>query len=111
PVGFQLQALEESELRMRQLDSHCWTLAVRRHGFVRIRVTAARAGAQRCHSGDCHLVLRGTGTPIKEMEMRVFVAGATGAIGKQLVPRRVAAGHEVFGMTRSESKQALLRER
>jgi nucleoside-diphosphate-sugar epimerase len=42
--------------------------------------------------------------------MRVFVAGATGAIGRQLVPRLVAAGHEVHGMTRSESKQALLRE-
>jgi nucleoside-diphosphate-sugar epimerase len=42
--------------------------------------------------------------------MRVFVAGATGAIGKQLVPRLVAAGHEVTGMTRSESKQALLYE-
>ena len=42
--------------------------------------------------------------------MRVFVAGATGAIGRQLVPRLVAAGHEVHGMTRSESKQAMLRE-
>jgi nucleoside-diphosphate-sugar epimerase len=42
--------------------------------------------------------------------MRVFVAGATGAIGKQLVPRLVAAGHEVTGMTRSESKQAMLLE-
>jgi nucleoside-diphosphate-sugar epimerase len=42
--------------------------------------------------------------------MRVFVAGATGAIGKQLVPRLVAAGHEVVGMTRSESKQAMLYE-
>src|SRR2546421_3766224 len=40
--------------------------------------------------------------------MRVFVAGATGAIGTQLVPRLVAAGHEVHGMTRSESKQAML---
>ena len=40
--------------------------------------------------------------------MRVFVAGATGAIGKQLVPRLVAAGHEVHGMTRYESKQAVL---
>lgn len=40
--------------------------------------------------------------------MRVFVAGATGAIGKQLVPRLVAAGHEVHGMTRSASKQAML---
>ena len=42
--------------------------------------------------------------------MRVFVAGATGAIGKQLVPRLVAAGHHVVGMTRSESKRAMLRE-
>jgi nucleoside-diphosphate-sugar epimerase len=42
--------------------------------------------------------------------MRVFVAGATGAIGRQLVPRLVAAGHEVFGMTRSESKQSTLDE-
>jgi nucleoside-diphosphate-sugar epimerase len=42
--------------------------------------------------------------------MRVFVAGATGAIGKQLVPRLVAAGYEVHGMTRSESKQAMLDE-
>lgn len=40
--------------------------------------------------------------------MRVFVAGATGAIGQQLVPRLVAAGHEVHGMTRSYSKQRML---
>jgi nucleoside-diphosphate-sugar epimerase len=42
--------------------------------------------------------------------MRVFVAGATGAMGRQLVPRLVRAGHEVHAMTRSESKQAFLRE-
>src|SRR5918912_247075 len=47
---------------------------------------------------------------MQEFMMRVFVAGATGAIGKQLVPRLVAAGHEVVGMTRSASKRALLRE-
>src|SRR5436309_4161398 len=47
---------------------------------------------------------------MKELIMRVFVAGATGAIGKQLVPRLVAAGHEVTGMTRSESKRAMLEE-
>ena len=40
--------------------------------------------------------------------MKVFVAGATGAIGRQLLPRLVQAGHEVHGMTRSESKQAML---
>lgn len=42
--------------------------------------------------------------------MRVFVAGATGAMGRQLVPRLVRAGHEVHAMTRSESKQGFLRE-
>jgi nucleoside-diphosphate-sugar epimerase len=47
---------------------------------------------------------------IKELMMRVFVAGATGAIGRQLVPRLVAAGHEVHGMTRNEAKQAMLSE-
>ena len=40
--------------------------------------------------------------------MRVFVAGATGAIGRQLVPRLVAAGHEVHGMTRRASNKAML---
>src|ERR687894_2805423 len=44
------------------------------------------------------------------MMMRVFVAGATGAIGKQLVPRLVETGHEVHGMTRRESKRAMLHE-
>lgn len=42
--------------------------------------------------------------------MRVFVAGATGAIGKQLVPRLVEEGHEVYGMTRSRSKGPMLDE-
>jgi nucleoside-diphosphate-sugar epimerase len=44
------------------------------------------------------------------MTMKVFVAGATGAIGRQLVPRLVDAGHEVHGMTRNVSKQQLLRD-
>src|SRR5881275_3573796 len=42
--------------------------------------------------------------------MRVFVAGATETIEWQLVPRLVAAGHEVHRMTRSESKHAMLYE-
>jgi 2-alkyl-3-oxoalkanoate reductase len=41
--------------------------------------------------------------------MRVFVAGASGALGSQLVPQLVAAGHEVVGMTRTASKQEGLR--
>ena len=42
--------------------------------------------------------------------MRVFLAGASGAIGRQLVPLLVAEGHEVAGTTRSEAKVELLRE-
>ena len=36
--------------------------------------------------------------------MRVFVAGAGGAIGRRLVPQLVRAGHSVVGMTRSAGK-------
>jgi len=36
--------------------------------------------------------------------MRVFVAGASGAIGRPLVRGLVAAGHEVTGMTRREER-------
>ena len=40
--------------------------------------------------------------------MKVFVAGATGVLGRALVPQLVTRGHEVVGMTRSESKQDLV---
>jgi nucleoside-diphosphate-sugar epimerase len=36
--------------------------------------------------------------------MKVLVAGATGAIGTQLVPQLTAAGHDVIGMIRSPAK-------
>ncbi len=41
--------------------------------------------------------------------MKVFVAGATGVLGRELVPQLVSRGHEVVGMTRSASKQDLVR--
>src|SRR4051794_21189269 len=41
--------------------------------------------------------------------MRVFVAGATGALGRRLVPKLAERGHEVFGTTRSAAKQDELR--
>jgi 2-alkyl-3-oxoalkanoate reductase len=41
--------------------------------------------------------------------MKVFVAGATGVLGRALVPRLVARGDEVVGMTRSGSKLDLVR--
>ena len=42
--------------------------------------------------------------------MRVFLAGATGVIGRRLLPLLLAGGHEVTAMTRSESRAASLRE-
>ncbi len=42
--------------------------------------------------------------------MRIFLAGASGAIGLRLVPLLLAAGHEVAGLTRSRRKAATLRE-
>lgn len=41
--------------------------------------------------------------------MKVFVAGASGALGRPLVKRLVAAGHEVTGMTRREERAAEIR--
>jgi len=41
--------------------------------------------------------------------MRVFVTGATGALGRHLVPGLVAAGHEVIATTRAPGKVAQLR--
>jgi 2-alkyl-3-oxoalkanoate reductase len=41
--------------------------------------------------------------------MKVFVAGATGVIGAQLVPQLAAAGHDVIAMTRSPARTDALR--
>ena len=42
--------------------------------------------------------------------MRIFVTGATGALGRHLVPGLVAAGHQVTATTRAPGKVAQLRE-
>ena len=42
--------------------------------------------------------------------MRVFVAGATGAVGRRLIPMLTDAGHEVIAMTRSPEKAVGLLE-
>ena len=42
--------------------------------------------------------------------MRVLVTGATGAVGRHLVPMLVAAGHEVTATTKTPGKAAQLRE-
>ncbi|WMT43170.1 NAD(P)-dependent oxidoreductase [Paenibacillus sp. D2_2] len=41
--------------------------------------------------------------------MKIFVAGATGVIGRLLLPKLVEAGHEVVGMTRNTESTELIR--
>ena len=41
--------------------------------------------------------------------MRVFVAGASGVVGRRLVPQLVSGGYEVVAMTRTEAGAARLR--
>ncbi|WP_279580024.1 NAD(P)H-binding protein [Fodinicola feengrottensis] len=41
--------------------------------------------------------------------MRVFLAGATGALGRRLIPILVADGHQVTGLTRRETQADALR--
>src|SRR2546421_8893768 len=45
----------------------------------------------------------------KEHAMKIFVAGASGALGRQLVPLLADAGHEVVGTTTSPHKRDSLR--
>jgi nucleoside-diphosphate-sugar epimerase len=40
--------------------------------------------------------------------MRIFLAGASGALGRQLVPTLVGAGHVVAGMTRTPGNAEML---
>jgi len=42
--------------------------------------------------------------------MKVFVAGASGAMGQRLVPQLVAGGYEVAALARNEAKAVRLRE-
>jgi nucleoside-diphosphate-sugar epimerase len=41
--------------------------------------------------------------------MKVFLAGASGALGRRLIPLLIARGHDVTGMTRSEGNADLIR--
>lgn len=42
--------------------------------------------------------------------MRILVAGATGAVGRQLVPALILAGHSVIGTTRTAAKAETIKQ-
>src|SRR5438309_2680537 len=54
-----------------------------------------------CHKSDPSHTRDVTCNTDKEDTMRVFVVGASGAIGTRLVPQLVEHGHEVIGTFRS----------
>jgi 2-alkyl-3-oxoalkanoate reductase len=63
--------------------------------FVRFNSNLVRLPAVVATTGDC--------------DMRIFVAGATGAIGHHLVPALTAAGHSVAGLTRHAEKAEMVK--
>src|SRR5512132_2989839 len=78
-------------------------VCARRHNLPVPSVTPYVTGAGASSS------LRGIRDETNGGFMKVFLAGATGALGTQLVPMLVDHGHEVVGMTRTASKQEALR--
>jgi nucleoside-diphosphate-sugar epimerase len=70
---------------------------------------AGAVAADRCHCAAPTLVSCSDNFFDEEHTMKVFVAGATGAVGRRLIPALVASGHEVVGMTRSDAKSDALR--
>jgi nucleoside-diphosphate-sugar epimerase len=49
-----------------------------------------------------HVLLRGSST------VKIFVAGATGVLGRRVVPMLVSAGHDVSALARSDARAAML---
>jgi nucleoside-diphosphate-sugar epimerase len=66
-------------------------------GFCRVKL--------KCDSSPGSLLKLG-----RKQQMRIFLAGATGAIGRPLVRQLLEAGHDVTGMTRHEENALWLRQ-
>src|SRR5262249_3881446 len=83
-------------------DSMRGTLTACTHLPRQVQLRVSRGGRVLC------LMCRNVYTSGKELDMRVFVAGGTGAIGRDLVPPLLAGGHQVTASTRSAGKSANL---
>jgi nucleoside-diphosphate-sugar epimerase len=46
---------------------------------------------------------------LEELAMKIFIAGATGAVGRPLVSACIKAGHSVIGLTRTPASAELIR--
>src|SRR5688572_24513064 len=75
--------------------SRCWAAA-----------RSTTADPSRCHRRPPHLVEGSSKAENtwKGDAVRIFLAGATGAVGRRLVPLLVQAGHDVVGTTRDPKR-------
>ena len=61
--------------------------------------------AMKCAQADRHIR-----RPAYDRGMRIFLAGASGVIGRRLVPLLRVAGHDVAGLTRTSENAAIIAE-
>src|SRR5512143_492764 len=61
-----------------------------------------------CSSRICAKILSAIQSTIKEAAMKVFITGATGYVGFNVASAFRRAGHEVWGLARSEEKARML---
>ncbi len=86
-----------------------YVVLTRLPGPHRLRPSPAFSSVTSARAQVSIAVTRGTGRVAdqadtgKESAMRVFVVGASGAIGTQLVPELIGRGHEVIGTYRSDA--------
>ena len=101
------QAGRATRWRRRSVSASGWSTLDRllRPG----RCADSRPEPAGCHRREGCLVLGGD-IPSRGAQMKVFLAGASGAIGRQLIPRLLQSGHDVVGMTRTPAKAAALDE-
>src|SRR3712207_1126867 len=71
-----------------------------------ISLTLARSCALEVVQKLCNNGARRAGAASAEVAMRILVAGATGYVGHQLIPRLLARGHGVRALVRDPRRAA-----
>jgi nucleoside-diphosphate-sugar epimerase len=80
-----------SRLAMDRRDAFCGCLTASQP-----RIACLNSYLAGLRAGDCN--------EYEDLTMRIFVAGATGAVGRELIPALISAGHSVVGLTRTVAK-------